>query len=277
MRARGFVVIAAVAGLVYAYGSYALWERWSAVASGIALMALAAYAVETRRPWPVAAVAAALAVAVTLPLFWYEQPFEFGWTSYAPLGLENLPDEVRAGFRHATENLLVKYRWVGLASLAAALLLAYAASKRQRERSGRIMIAAAVVAVLMVGVELYNFVGIGDELGETLFWAWPALLAALVFLGAAVLAGDAVGAVAGTLLGMWALTFADTVARTVPVLHLYDGRDAFLEPGVSVAVTTQWSLTDPWAALVAVVLLLGVGLLVVLGPLHRPAMDRVAG
>jgi len=141
------------------------------------------------------------------------------------------------------------------------------------------MAATAAVAVLMIGVQAYTIWEIADrEFGETLKWAWPALLAALVFFGAAVLAGDAVGAIAGTLLGMWTLAFADGLVRQVPALDMYRvPGDVFLEPGVQYSTSVQWSLSDPWAAAYGIVLLLGIGLLAVATPLRQPAVDRVAG
>jgi hypothetical protein len=282
MRARGLIAIAVAAGLVHVYAEYSLRPRLAGPAAALALGALAAYAMLTKRPWPVTAVAYAFAVAVLLPVFWYERPQEFGWMSYAPIDPARLPDDVRAGMLYAIEAELNRFRWMGLAILAAAVLLAVAASRYHApssERSSRIMAATAAVAVLMIGVQAYTIWEIADrEFGETLKWAWPALLAALVFFGAAVLAGDAVGAIAGTLLGMWTLAFADGLVRQVPALDMYRvPGDVFLEPGVQYSTSVQWSLSDPWAAAYGIVLLLGIGLLAVATPLRQPAVDRVAG
>jgi hypothetical protein len=282
MRARGLIVVAVIAGLVHVYAEYSLRPLLAGVAGAFALAALAAYAYLTGRPWPVAAVAAALTVAVLLPVFWYERPNEYGWMSYAPLNPQHMPDDLRGGMLHAIEAALIRYRWVGLAILSAAVLLVLAARRwaRSRERSGRIMITAAAVAVLMIGVELYTIWDLTDgHLGDVLVWAWPALLAAFIFFGAAVYAGEAIGAVGGALLGMWTLALADTTARQVPALAFYgEERTAvFLQPGLSYSVTTHWSLSDPWAAAYGVILLVGIGLLVVVGPLRQRTVDRVAG
>jgi hypothetical protein len=280
MRARGFIVVAALAGLVYAFAECTQHPRLAGLAGAFALAALAAYAYVSRRPWPVTAAAGALTVAILLPVVWYERPDEYRWTSYGPPLLpDEMSDEQQAVVREATEVALVRFRWMSLAILVAAVLLAVAVARLKRERSGRIMIATAAVAVLLLGVEAYTIWDISDGgIGQPLWWAWPALLASVVFLGSAIWSADAVGAVGGTLLGTWALAFADDVARHVPAYEGYaNGGEAFLAPGLQYSVNTSWSLADPWAATYAVVLLLGAGLLAVAGPLREPAVDRVAG
>jgi hypothetical protein len=279
MRARGFIVVAALAGLVYVFCEYTLRLRLAGLAGAFAIAALVGYAYVTRRPWSVVAAASALTVALLLPVVWYEPPVEYGWMSYAPASPRAMGDELRAVMREAVEVALVRYRWVGFTILVAAVLFAVAATRRERERSVRIMIATAAVGVLLLAVQAYTTWEFSDgELGQTLRWAWPALLAALVFLGSAVWSADAVGAVGSTLLGMWTLAVADNVVGQVPALDLYAEREGtFLEPGLAYSVEGSWSLSDPWAATYAVVLLLGVGLLAVVGPPQQQAADRVAG
>src|SRR5687768_10905273 len=112
MRARGLLVVAVVAGLSFVYGEYTLSQQLAAVSGAVTLAAIAAYATVNARPWPLVVALAALGLAVLLPALWYEVPYEFGWFAYGPSG-GRLTDDLRQSLLHATEQGLVRYRWIG--------------------------------------------------------------------------------------------------------------------------------------------------------------------
>ncbi|MBM0275067.1 aminopeptidase [Micromonospora tarensis] len=241
----GLLVASVVAGLLSAAAAL-LARPAAALQFGLAmLLALLGYVLlgrgARRVRWAIAAGVGLLAVVAAMRLHWYqEQVVEVGWLTYGPAAAE--PSSL-GPWRDSVDRqrLAALGSALGAACLAAGVL---ALPSRDRRRG---------VATTLFALLLLAWFGLGATpefvdypLPDLLGTVWPALLAALVTLGALALSGwradrrwllpvglfllslaaaDAYSVLAGVWSGWWEMANPD--------------RNAFLELGMAVSTSTK--------------------------------------
>ncbi|MEU4473832.1 aminopeptidase [Micromonospora sp. NPDC023888] len=249
MRLRiGLLVASAAGGLLSGAAALLAMPAASMQFGLVMLLALLGYVLLDRGArrvrWAVAAGIGLLAVVAAMRLFWYqEQDVVVGWVAYGPAAG---PASILGPWRVSIDRqrLAALGLALGVVCLAAGVM---ALPSRGRRRG----VATTVVALLLLawfGLDsTREFVD--HPLPDLLGTVWPALLAALVTMGALALSGwradrrwllpvglfllslgaaDVYSDLAGVWSGWWEMTHPD--------------QDAFLEVGMAVGTSTAGSL-----------------------------------
>ncbi|MFG1838776.1 aminopeptidase [Micromonospora sp. NPDC049175] len=276
----GLLVASVAAGLLSAGAALVASPAASMQFGLVMLLTLLGYVLlsrgERRVRWAVAAGIGLLAVVAAVRLHWHqEQSVDVGWVAYGPAAAET---SILGPWRDSIDRQ--RLAALGLALGAACLAAGVLALPSRGRRRG---VATAVLALLLLawfGLDSTpEFVD--HPLPDLLGTVWPALLAALVTMGALALSGwradrrwllpvglfllslaaaDAYSNLAGLWSGWWEMANPD--------------RDAFLQLGMAVSRSTEDTLQVSSAVETAIPLA-GVGLAAV-GALRssREVTDR---